>query len=301
MRINSVESLTITTLADNLAGSKGLGQWGFSCFLDLVDPNGEDRRILFDTGMVPDALLFNLRALKVDLAGADCIVLSHGHYDHTGAIVESVRSAGGTKVYAHPHVFLPRAFIDARGKRREIGVPKKQNRERVEAAGGEIVFRREPVEVVPGMWTTGEIPRNSFEDPLPLAEGERLLVSVDGREVEDKILDDQGLFAVVEGVGCIVFAGCCHAGLINTLNHVKRLVGVDNIYGFVGGTHLVGRSDEYVEKTVSGLTGLKLISPCHCTGFRSEARLWKAFPEQFVLNYGGRVIEVGKEPKPRVI
>lgn len=301
MKINSLKSLKITTLADNLAGSKCLGQWGFSCLLDMVDANGEERKALFDTGMVCDALLFNVRVLKVDLAGVDCIVLSHGHYDHTGGIVELERTAGGVKVYAHPHVFLPRIFIDADGKRREIGVPKEQNRGKVEAAGGEIVFSREPVEVVPGLWTTGEIPRNSFEDPLPLGEGERLVVSVDGREVEDKILDDQGLFAVVEGVGCFVFAGCCHAGLINTLNHVKRLVGVDTVYGFVGGTHLVGRSDEYVEKTISGLIGLKLISPCHCTGFKSEARLWKAFPEQFVLNYCGRVIEAGREPKPRVI
>jgi 7,8-dihydropterin-6-yl-methyl-4-(beta-D-ribofuranosyl)aminobenzene 5'-phosphate synthase len=114
-------------------------------------------------------------------------------------------------------------------------------------------------------------------------------------------LDDQGLFAFVEGVGCFVIIGCCHAGLINTLDHVKRLVGVDTIYGFVGGTHLVERSDEYVEKTINGLRGLQLISPCHCTCFKSEARLWNAFPEQFVLNYSGRVIEVGKEPKPRVI
>jgi 7,8-dihydropterin-6-yl-methyl-4-(beta-D-ribofuranosyl)aminobenzene 5'-phosphate synthase len=250
--------------------------------------------------MASNVLLFNVRVLKVDLADLDCLVLSHGHYDHTGAIVESVRSANGTKVYAHPYVFLPRVFIDTRGKQREIGVPKKQDRERVEAAGGEIVFSREPVEVAPGLWTTGEIPRDSFEDPLPLCEGERLVIKVDGQEVADNILDDQGLFTVVEGVGCFVVAGCCHAGLINTLNHVKRLVGVDTIYGFVGGTHLVGRSDEYVEKTIGGLTGLKLISPCHCTGFKSEARLWKAFPDQFVLNYSGRVIEAGIEPKPRV-
>jgi 7,8-dihydropterin-6-yl-methyl-4-(beta-D-ribofuranosyl)aminobenzene 5'-phosphate synthase len=301
MRIDSVKSLKITTLADNLAGSKCLGQWGFSCLLDLVDANGENRRVLFDTGMVPDALLFNLRVLKVDLAGVDCIVLSHGHHDHTGAIVESVRSAGEVKVYTHPHVFLPRVFIDADGKRREIGVPKKQDREEVEAAGGEVVFSRKAVEVIPGLWTTGEIPRKSFEDPLPLDEGERLTISVDGQELEDKILDDQGLFTVVEDAGCFVFAGCCHAGLINTLNHVKKMVGVDTIYGFVGGTHLVDRSDEYVEKTISGLTGLKLISPCHCTGFKAEARLWNAFPEQFVLNYSGRVIEARKEPKPRVI
>jgi 7,8-dihydropterin-6-yl-methyl-4-(beta-D-ribofuranosyl)aminobenzene 5'-phosphate synthase len=250
---------------------------------------------------VSDALLFNVRVLKVDLAKVDCVVLSHGHHDHTGAIVESVRSAGGVKVYAHPHTFLPRTFIDAHGKRREIGVPKKQDRQMVEAAGGEIVSSREPVEVVPGLWTTGEIPRNSFENPFPLDEGERLIVRVNGREMEDNILDDQGLFTMVEGVGCFVVLGCCHAGLINTLNHVRKLSGMDAVYGFVGGTHLIGRSDEYVEKTMSGLTGLKLISLCHCTGFKAEARLWKTFPEQFVLNYSGRVIEVGREPKPRVI
>jgi 7,8-dihydropterin-6-yl-methyl-4-(beta-D-ribofuranosyl)aminobenzene 5'-phosphate synthase len=301
MRTNSLKSLKITTLADNFAGSNCLAQWGFSCLLNLVDTNGEKRKVLFDTGAVPEALLVNVRLLKVDLAGVDCLILSHGHHDHTGAIVESVRAAGGMNVYAHPHVFLPRVFINARGKRRVIGVPKKQNRERIEAAGGKIVFSREPVEVVPGLWTTGEIPRKSFENPLPLRKGERLLVRMGGREVEDKILDDQGLFTVVDGVGCFVVAGCCHAGLINTLNHIKKLVGVDDMYGFVGGTHLVDRSDEYVEKTISGLTGLKLISPCHCTGFKAEARLWKAFPEQFVLNYSGRVIEAGKKPKPRVI
>jgi 7,8-dihydropterin-6-yl-methyl-4-(beta-D-ribofuranosyl)aminobenzene 5'-phosphate synthase len=301
MKINSAKSLKITTLADNFAGSNSLAQWGFSCLLDLVDANEEKKRVLFDTGTVPDALLFNLRVLKIDLAGVDCLVLSHGHYDHTGAIVESVRNAGGTKVYAHPHVFLPRVFINARGKRREIGVPKKQNLESVEAAGGKIVLSREPVEVVPGLWTTGQIPRNSFENPLPLGKGERLVVNIDGREVDDKILDDQALFAFVEDVGCFVIAGCCHAGLINTLNHVKRLVGVDTIYGFVGGTHLVDRSDEYLEKTIGGLTGLKLISPCHCTGFKAEAKLWRTFQDQFVLNYSGRVIKAGKEPKPRVI
>lgn len=301
MKVNSVKSLKITTLADNLAGSGCLAEWGFSCLLNLADASGKDRSILFDTGMAPEALLFNIRVLKVDLTGLDCLVLSHGHHDHTGAIVESVRSAGGTRVYAHPHAFLPRVFVDAHGKRREIGILKEQNREKVEAAGGEVVFSREPVEVVPGLWTTGEIPRSSFEDPLPLGEGERLTVTVNGQEVADKILDDQSLFTVVKGLGCFVVTGCCHAGLINTLNHVKRLTGVDIIYGFVGGTHLVGRSDEYVEKTISELTGLKLISPCHCTGFKSEARFWKAFPEQFVLNYTGRVIESGKVPKPRVI
>jgi 7,8-dihydropterin-6-yl-methyl-4-(beta-D-ribofuranosyl)aminobenzene 5'-phosphate synthase len=300
MKANSVRSLKITTLTDNLAGSRCLGQWGFSCLLNLIDTKGKDRTILFDTGMAPDALSFNIRVLKVDLSGLDSLVLSHGHYDHTGAIVESARLAKGTRVYAHPHVFLPRFHFGAHGKRREIGVPKKQNRENVEAAGGDIVFSRKPVEVVPGVWTTGEIPRDSFENPLPLAKNERLVINVDGKEVADDILDDQALFMVVKDIGCFVVTGCCHAGLINTLNHVKKLAEIDTIYGLIGGTHLVNRSNAYVDRTVKGLSGLELISPCHCTGFKSEAALWRAFPDKFVLNFSGRVIEAGREPKPRV-
>ena len=163
------------------------------------------------------------------------------------------------------------------------------------------MFSKEPVEVVSGLWTTGEIPRNSFEDPLPLRRNERLVVRVGKREVADNIMDDQALFTVVENVGCVVVTGCCHAGLVNTLNQVKRQIGASAVYGFVGGTHLVDRSDDYVRRTVSELIGLKLISPCHCTGFKSEAVLWEAFPKQFVLNYSGRVIEAGKETRPRVI
>jgi 7,8-dihydropterin-6-yl-methyl-4-(beta-D-ribofuranosyl)aminobenzene 5'-phosphate synthase len=301
MKVKPVKRLKITTLADNLAGHKCLGEWGFSCLLNLIDSNGKSRKILFDTGMAPEALLFNMRTLKVDLAELDCLVLSHGHYDHTGAIVESVKSAGGTRVYAHPHVFLPRIFINARGKRREIGIPKEQTLEKVESVGGKTVLSKEPVEVVPGLWTTGEIPRNSFEDSLSLRKDEQLVVKVGNREVADNIADDQALFTVVADVGCFVVTGCCHAGLINTPNQVKRQIGAGAIYGFVGGTHLVDRCDDYIRRTVSELDGLKLISPCHCTGFKSEAILWEAFPNQFVLNYSGRVIEVGKEPKPRVI
>jgi len=68
----------------------------------------------------------------------------------------------------------------------------------------------------------------------------------------------------------------------------------------IGGTHLVGRSPDYLDKTIVELEkfDLKLISPCHCSGFVGMARLWNAFPSAFVLNFSGRTIEAGKEPKP---
>ncbi|MFQ6054116.1 MAG: hypothetical protein ACE5OO_07825, partial [Candidatus Bathyarchaeia archaeon] len=113
----------------------------------------------------------------------------------------------------------------------------------------------------------------------------------------------QGLWMEVEGVGPIVITGCAHAGPVNTLLQAQRLSGARRIGGLIGGTHLVGRSDAYLEQTVRALRGfgLRLLSPCHCTGFKATAVLWRAFPDAFVLNFCGRVIEAGKEPEKRVV
>jgi 7,8-dihydropterin-6-yl-methyl-4-(beta-D-ribofuranosyl)aminobenzene 5'-phosphate synthase len=100
----------------------------------------------------------------------------------------------------------------------------------------------------------------------------------------------------------VVVTGCAHSGMVNTLLHVRKTGQFRQMYGVVGGTHLVGRTDEYLEQTIRevGQFGLRLISPCHCTGFKATARLWQAFPQAFVQNFSGRVIKIGEEPEPRV-
>ena len=300
-----VESLKVTTLAENLVQSGGLhGQWGLSFLLELVDARGGNRKVVFDTGNDKAPLMHNIKRLKVDLSDVDCIVLSHGHGDHTVATVEIVEAAGGVKVYAHPHLFLPRFYEDRRGKRTRGGVPEGEGVAEIEGAGGEVVLTSEPREVVPGLWTTGQIPRvTPFEQVSPPLDGGRRIIVVDGEEVEDLIIDDQALWMDVDGVGPFVITGCAHAGPVNTLLQAQRLGGFKQVYGYVGGTHLVGRSDAYLEQTLRALegVGLRLLSPCHCTGFKATARLWQAFPDAFVLNFCGRVIEAGKEPENRVV
>ena len=119
---------------------------------------------------------------------------------------------------------------------------------------------------------------------------------------DDQILDDQALWMNVEGLGPLIITGCAHAGLVNTILQVKRVGRFEKICGAVGGTHLVGRPEEYFQQTVDELKRcrLKLISPCHCTGFKATASLWQIFPDAFVLNFSGRAIEAGKEPEMRV-
>ena len=299
-----IRDLKITTLVENLVMTRCLGQWGLSFLLEFVDAEGDSRKIVFDTGIHKKSLLYNVKELKVDLSDVDCLVISHGHADHTATTVEITAAAGGLKVYAHPHTFQPRFIEDKTGKRRRHGVPEDEGIEAIERMGGEVTLNSEPTEIVPGVWTTGQIQRiTSFERPLPPSKDERRIISVDGEEVDDQILDDQALWMDVKEVGPFVITGCAHAGLLNTLQQVQRLGHFDKICGFAGGTHLVGRSEGYLRQTIDGLEKfeLNLVSPCHCTGFKAAARLWQAFPDAFLLNFSGRVIEAEKEPNNRVI
>lgn len=303
MKPASVQDLKITTLAENSATSILLGQWGLSFLLEMTDAKGKKKKIVLDSGKYKPALLHNLKNLKVNLNDVDCVVLSHGHLDHTGTTVDIVKMAGGVRVYAHPHTFLPRFYQDKTGKKRQLGVPKGEGIPEIEKAGGRVLLTRKPTEIVPGVTTTGQIERTtSFERPLPISKTDRLVIIVDGKETDDHILDDQALWMQVDGMGPYVITGCAHSGIVNTLTHVQKIGQLKQIHGLVGGTHLFGRSDEYLQKTVTDLKkfGLKLISPCHCTGFKATATLWRAYPETFVLNFSGRIIEAGKETKPRV-
>ncbi len=300
--MDKINDLEVTTLAENTA-THLLGQWGLSFLIKITDARGDKRKIVFDSGLVKDALLYNIKKMEVGLTDLDAIVLSHGHLDHTGATVELVGQSGGVNVYAHPHAFLKRFYQSRDGKRRSLGVPQGEGIADIEKAGGKIILSDKPVEVFPGVWTTGQIDRKtSFESPFPLSEGERLLIAGNEKEVDDDVLDDQSLWTDVRGEGPYVIAGCAHAGSVNTLLHIKKTGNFPNINGLIGGTHLVGRSEEYLQKTIRELRkfGLKLISPCHCTGFRAATKLWQAFPNEFVLNFSGRTIQAGKEPKERV-
>ena len=299
-----IRNLRITTLAENLVMTKCLGQWGLSLLLDFIDAEGDRRKVLFDTGTHKESLFYNIKQLKIDLNDVDCLVISHGHADHTAAVVEVVEAAGGLKVYAHPHTFKPRIVEDKTGKRRRHGVPKNEGIDNIERAGGEVVLTSEPTEVVPGVWTTGQISRViPFECAVSPLKGERRIIIVGGEEIDDQILDDQALWMNVDQIGPFVITGCAHAGPLNTLRQVQKLGRFDEIFGLIGGTHLIGRSENYLQKTIDGLERfrLRLISPCHCTGFKATAMLWQAFPEAFLLNFSGRVIKAEEEPKTRVI
>ena len=299
-----IKSLKITTIADNLVLQAGLwGQWGLSYLLELQDERGNTRKILFDTANDKEPFLYNIEKLELDLSDLDAIVLSHGHSDHTVATVEALQLSGGCKVYAHPHCFMPRYYESKDGKRTKGGVPEGEGVKEIEKAGGDLILSEEAVEVVPGLWTTGQVPRvTDFEKVSPPTDGGKRIIVVDGVEVDDKILCDQSIWMEVEGSGCWVITGCAHSGPVNTLRRVSSLGGFNEVYAYIGGTHLVGRGDDYILRTADELKkyNLQLFSPCHCTGFNAMSLLHREFGNRFAVNYCGRMFKSWEKPSRMV-
>ncbi len=294
--MQAVRSVKVTTLADNVVyDGRLLGQFGFSALLQIKDNAGKEHLVVFDTGRNKNALLYNIRTLKLDLSSLEYVVLSHGHHDHTAATVELIKkSKRKVSAIAHPHTFLPKFRIE-KGKLRHHGVPRGEGKKDILSAGGEIVETTTPFNLFPGVCTSGEIKRVTPFEKITW----KNMTIVDGKQVKDRVQDDQALFINIARKGVLLLVGCAHAGIMNTLQSALDVTKVKRIYGFIGGTHLIRPKETRLSETISRLKGfdMQLISPAHCTGHKSISALNQAFPEAFVLNYAGRVIDTSKKVK----
>jgi 7,8-dihydropterin-6-yl-methyl-4-(beta-D-ribofuranosyl)aminobenzene 5'-phosphate synthase len=158
-----------------------LAEHGFSA---LVDLKSAGIRILWDAGVTPIALVENARRMKIDLGTVDKIALSHGHFDHYTAMTDVIQQvaqpprprewsqkatidelrayAGGRRapLIAHPAALRERWWIYEDGKKEG---PYLAPRAEWQAAGADIILCEGPYELGPGCWTTGAVPRRSFE------------------------------------------------------------------------------------------------------------------------------------------
>jgi 7,8-dihydropterin-6-yl-methyl-4-(beta-D-ribofuranosyl)aminobenzene 5'-phosphate synthase len=232
----------------------------------------EDQCLLFDTGQGL-VLEDNAQVLDLDLDAVDTVVLSHGHYDHTGGLPALLHRTGGDiRIIAHPAAFSPK-YKRAGAGTRYIGIPPALL-EVLLGLSNPPVSTPLPLEVAPGIWSTGEIPRTHPEETST----EGFCTDVQGVD-DDPLLDDQAVFFDTSR-GIVVLLGCAHAGLINTLDHVRRLAQGRPIHAVLGGTHLRSASPSRLAWTLEELKffSLQRVVAMHCTGPQATAALWNAFP-----------------------
>ncbi|GAI00116.1 unnamed protein product, partial [marine sediment metagenome] len=254
--------LQITTLSENTAGlGSFLAEWGLSILVETDEAN-----ILFDTGQSISAS-HNADILGIDLRRIDKIVLSHGHFDHTGGLRQVLRRIGkkGIEIIAHPDIWQAK-YATGEGEDRYIGIP--FHRQTLESLGAHFNLTTEPVRITDNIMTTGEIPMvtdyEEIESYLQVKEGNRFK--------PDKLLDDQALIINTE-TGLVVILGCAHRGIINTLYHAQQITGVKVIYAVLGGCHLMDASEERIWLTIAALKelGVQRLGVCHCTGLPASA------------------------------
>lgn len=250
-----------TVLVDNVASGRGLqSEHGFSLW---VEAGG--LRILFDTGQGA-ALDENARRLGIPLHKADFVVLSHGHYDHTGGLAEVLKYAPSARPVIHPGALAARYSLRPPAPARAIGIPASARTALEPAESGApapaVTWSAQAVFLTPSVGVTGPIPRKTaFEDV-----GGPFFLDPQGKE-KDPLVDDQALWVRTPG-GVVACVGCSHAGIVNTLHHIMLLSGVPKIHAVIGGFHLLQASGERLEQTVRALQEISpdILAPCHCTG-----------------------------------
>lgn len=290
-KLGALDSLRITVLAEDsvLYESPYLGQHGVSFLLEGTK-DSDIRRILIDVGQNSQALLSNMRIMNVAPSAIDVIVLTHCHYDHTKGVVNMLREIGkrDVRVIAHPDIFRPNFVIDTYF--RHVGIMPDDSKDNIEKAGGKLLLTRDPLVIMPGIMTTGEVKRQTeFEEV-----GIKLKTIENGRIKDDQMLDDISVVANVKEKGLVIVTGCSHAGIVNIVKHAVEITGCDKIEGIIGGLHLVDAPETRIKRTVDELAKLNISWICagHCTGFKAQVEFYLTFKERFSPLHTGMQFEI---------
>lgn len=312
--IGSVEKAAVTIMVDNKADlivesndrvkyftdKPLLAEHGFSA---LIQTDDNEDRILWDAGVSKVALLENMRRMKFDVGTISMIALSHGHSDHytamtallnemeltpegkewEGAVtqeeVERLIAESKIPIVAHPAAFRERWWKKDDGKL--VGPFSAAPRQEWEAAGAEVILSPEPYRLSQGCWTTGYVPRKSFEKS---GRPTQSLYREGPDLITDDLEEDQSIVIHVKGKGLIVLTGCAHSGIVNTVEKAKGFTGVDTVYAIIGGFHLAKTKEDEIRQTIAYFKKEKpaYIIPTHCTGFKAISQIARDMPDEFL-------------------
>jgi 7,8-dihydropterin-6-yl-methyl-4-(beta-D-ribofuranosyl)aminobenzene 5'-phosphate synthase len=259
-----------------------LAEHGLSCVLKVF-ADSEEHTVLLDAGISKTCFFHNSNLLNIDFSKIESIALSHGHFDHYGALIDFLEgTTQDTSLFLHPDAFLERRLnIQAIGVIIDMGVLS-------EAAlmGTRVKVNKiaEASTLASGlMMVTGEAKRvTDFEKGFPWAEAK-----IDDKWVIDPFRDDQGIAINIKGKGLVVLGGCSHAGIINIVKHAQKVTSTDKVHAVLGGFHLTGALFEpIIEPTIEEMEKINpdIIVPMHCTGWKAINRFAERMPKQFILN-----------------
>ena len=285
-------------------------EWGVSALLQTQSGTAQ-RAVLVDFGYTPETLINNMAILQIRPEMLDAMLLTHGHFDHFGGMAGFL---GASKGRFKPSIALylggEEAFCT-----REIVVPATPpqsynfgalDRNALQSAGVKVVLADQPALIADHVVATGPIGERSFEHvtaptrmsvglkdgygcfPEQMPEAKRT-----ARSIPDDFSHEIAPCVNLRGHGLVVFTGCGHRGIVNTLKQAMAATGVDRIHAVMGGFHLAPEKDEYVQETVAAIKQINpdFVLPMHCTGELFTRLVEHDMPGNLIrINTGTRVV-----------
>ncbi|MCM1129780.1 MAG: MBL fold metallo-hydrolase [Alistipes senegalensis] len=278
----SENTLRITILVDNEAKEGLAKEHGFAAWIEAGQ-----KRILFDTGH-EGALQVNAAKLGIDLSTADTLVISHGHKDHTGTLDRFLAINDHAELYFAGQIDAERYWYKPDPDR--YGMPDTCRKAFEALPASRLHSLSGPHYLAPGIGITGPVSRlSSFEDT-----GGTFYFDKERGKV-DPIEDDQSMWFETEK-GLVILLGCCHSGLSNTIDYIRKASGIEKVCGVMGGMHLLQASEERLEKTFNIMRSwqAEFLIPCHCTGLPSAEKMANALGNTVSHGCAGLVVEAGR-------
>lgn len=266
--------MKITTLVENLVYVPNLkAEHGLSF---LIETN--DVKFLFDTGQT-DVLVHNAERKKIDLSQIDFVVLSHGHYDHSGGLDAFFEINQHAQVYLKPDTLQ----LKYSGDGRKIGMKRE-----LRARTNRFQCVTTETEIAPSIFLMPQIPIVYQID----THFERMKTEVNSQRIADEFSDE--LFLVIrQAESLVVISSCSHRGISNMCEYAKQYFKLP-ISMVLGGFHTRNATPEQYLHLVSYFeaNSIKNIGTCHCTGIDGFLQLKQSLGNTVFYNYVGNCIEI---------
>lgn len=276
--------MKLTTLIENnLRDRQDLyAEHGLSIHIEI-----DGKNILFDTGK-SGKFIDNARKLNIDLNKLDMVIISHGHYDHSGGLKRLINEVNPKcDLYLGDGFFNPKYSLrqadnyEYTGNSFDLAFLKEKN--------VNSIFIKEDLKYLSDnlFVVTNFLSDKAFENT-----NQTMFLKEDGAYKKDPFADEIAM-GIKTHKGLVLVVGCSHAGIVNILETIIKRTGM-KIYAVIGGLHLVKEDDEQINNIIAYLKekDIKLIAACHCTGKQGETMLRQQLNDKFINNNTGDVLEI---------
>ena len=263
-------------LIENTQGKEGcLFEHGLSFYIET-----EKHKLLVDAG-ASGAFLKNAEQLSIDLKTVDTVILSHGHYDHTGGVMDFVKLNTTAKIYMQKGA-ISAYYHKNDNLEKYIGMaPEIAELPQVVMLDGDDKLDEE-LFLFSNVTGRKLFPKGNLE----------LKCYKDGEFVQDDFSHEQYL-VISEGSKRVLISGCAHNGILNILERYRCLYG-NNPDIVISGFHMRKKSEyskedvAVMEETARQLKRTETVFYTgHCTGEFPYEVMKKILGEQIVYVHSG--------------